>query len=68
MSQYIWNNPINKPAYSDEYVRINQDVVDFLKKEALLRELPLDDKLINHIGMLTSRDFVVMHQKFLELT
>lgn len=67
MSHYIWNSPKNRPEYNDERVRLNNEVVELLRKEAFKREIAIDDRMINHIGSLTSRDFLVMHEKFTEM-
>lgn len=65
MSHFIWNSPKNLPQYSDLKVGINEEVVELLKSKS---NEQIDPILARHLGFLTSRDFLVMHEKFLELT
>lgn len=60
ISYYISNDPMNLPEYNDLNFPANEDIMKFTKEKAQEMNIPVDDKLLRHLGILFLRDNMVM--------
>lgn len=52
---------MNLPEYNDLPINVNQQVVDHMKKILKHKDIEIDDTLIKHLGILLSREFLIVH-------
>lgn len=67
ISLYISDYPENLPEYNDYKFPLNQEMMDFARQKAKELGVEIDEKMINHLGFLFSRDALVIYKDKINL-